>query len=208
MVNARLAHDDYARGAVALARDLLGRRLVRVLETGDRLCGIIVETEAYLGVRDRAAHSFGGRRTPRNESMYGPPGQAYVYFTYGMHHCMNVVCGRAGEPVAVLLRALEPTEGLERMRVNRASARRRSAIADTDLCSGPARLCQAIGLDRAFDGVDLTTDPRIFIEPSPTPAAARGRVRRSPRVGIGSSGEWSSKPLRFFFDSNAHVSGK
>ena len=94
-----------------LARRLLGQRLVRTLGDGTRLAGIIVETEAYLGVRDRAAHSFGGRRTPRNESMFARPGTAYVYFTYGMHHCVNVVCGRRDEPVAVLIRALEPVEG-------------------------------------------------------------------------------------------------
>lgn len=112
--------------AEELAPALVGMVLVRVLESGERLSGRIVETEAYLGVKDRAAHSYGGRRTARNEAMYARAGTAYVYFTYGMHFCVNVVCGREDEPVAVLLRALEPLEGLEAMARNRAAARRAS----------------------------------------------------------------------------------
>src|SRR5262249_30706689 len=112
----RWKREDYARPAEELARALLGTTLVRVLDDGTRLAGRIVETEAYLGVEDRAAHSFGGRRTPRNEPMYGKPGMSYIYFTYGMHHCFNIVCGEVDEPVAVLLRGIEPTEGLEVMR--------------------------------------------------------------------------------------------
>ena len=104
----RLPRRFYAQDPVTLARALLGQLLVRVTDGGARLAGRIVETEAYLGVPDRAAHTFGGRRTPRNESMWGPAGHAYVYFIYGLHHCMNVVADEPGEPTAVLLRALEP----------------------------------------------------------------------------------------------------
>ena len=204
----RLARDDYATGPVTLARRLLGRRLVRVLDSGARLAGVIVETEAYLGVKDRAAHTFGGRRTPRNESMYAAPGTAYVYFTYGMHHCMNVVSGAEGAPTAVLLRALEPVAGMDEMRLNRASPRRTRPLRDVDLCSGPARLCQALAIDRSLDGVDLTTDTRLFIEPSAAGHVRRGRIRRSARVGVAYAQEWADRPLRFFFADSAHVSRK
>ena len=119
----RLGRRFYSTDSATLAQALIGRVLVRALEDGTRLAGVIVETEAYLGVEDRAAHAFGGRRTARNESMYGPPGTAYVYFTYGMHFCFNVVCGRRDEPVAVLIRALQPIEGMDRMLAHRLSRR-------------------------------------------------------------------------------------
>lgn len=209
---------DFATDPKRLARALLGQRLVRILDDGARLAGIIVETEAYLGERDRAAHSFGGRRTARNESMYQRPGTAYVYFTYGMHFCMNVVCGSEGEPVAVLLRALMPVEGLDEMRRHRSGKRRRGAapLRDTDLCSGPAKLCQALRIDRALDGEDLVASPRLFIERA---AGEGGRadadggveirrrdVARSARVGVSYAGEWAARPLRWFLSGNPHVS--
>ncbi len=112
----------YGADPQTVARNLLGQRLVRV-DDGRRLAGVIVEVEAYLGLRDRAAHTYGGRRTARNESMYLGGGYAYVYFTYGMHHCLNVVCGGRGDGTAILLRAIEPTEGLEVMFARRAAAR-------------------------------------------------------------------------------------
>jgi len=127
--------------------------LNKVLVHGDR-AGRIVEVEAYCGAEDPGSHAFRGR-TPRNATMFGPPGHLYVYFTYGMHWCGNAVCGEDGEGVAVLLRALAPLRGLESMRAARSRARR-----DRDLCSGPAKLCQALGLDRAFDGADLVTVDR------------------------------------------------
>ena len=110
----RWSRRDFGAGSVEIAQRLIGSTLVRILDDGERLSGMIVETEAYLGVEDAAAHSFGGRRTARNEAMYAVGGTAYVYFTYGMHHCVNVVCGGIDEPVAVLIRALEPMEGMER----------------------------------------------------------------------------------------------
>lgn len=187
---------------VTVARRLLGCRLVRVLD-GLRLSGIIVETEAYLGARDRAAHTFGGRRTPRNEAMYLPGGHAYVYFTYGMHHCLNVVCGMRDEGVAVLLRALEPIEGMEEM------ARRRRVDRPTALCSGPAKLCQALGIDLTLNGEDLRVSDRLFIEEPTasweTPVTPR-RIARSPRIGVDYAGVWARKPLRFYLRGNPHVS--
>lgn len=197
----RWSRARYARDPETVARSLLGQRLVRVLESGERLSGVIVETEAYLGVRDRAAHTFGGRRTPRVEPMWGPPGLAYVYFTYGMHHCMNVVCGREGDPVAVLVRALEPLEGVDRMRQFR----------PTDdplhrLCAGPARLCKAMALDRALSGEDMLTSRRLFIESARRPDASGSLIGVSPRIGIPNPGEWRDAPLRFFLTGSRSIS--
>jgi DNA-3-methyladenine glycosylase len=197
---------------------LIGKHLVRKLESGEVLSGRIVETEAYVGVKDRASHAFGGRRTARNESMYGPPGTAYVYFTYGMHFCMNVVCGERDEPIAVLLRALEPVMGIETMRRLRGAPKGRSPAKTRemdvhDLCSGPARLCQALAIDRSLDGVDLTRDERLWIA---RPGKSDNRdtviderlIRRSTRVGVGYAGEWARRPLRWLVEGHPSVSVK
>jgi DNA-3-methyladenine glycosylase len=200
----RLARAFYASGSISLAQRLIGQRFVRVLDDGTRLAGIIVETEAYLGVKDRAAHSFGGRRTDRNEVMYGQAGTAYVYFTYGMHFCMNVVCGKVGEPVAVLLRALEPVEGINVMRANRERRARLTKLKDRDLCSGPGRLCEAMGIRRRLNGVDLVTNPELFIEPGKR-YGPRALVRTT-RIGIASAQEWVHRPLRWYLKGNEHVS--
>ncbi len=181
---------------VTVARNLLGQRLVRV-EGGRRLAGIIVEVEAYLGAPDRAAHTYGGRRTPRNESMYLPGGHVYVYFTYGMHHCMNVVCGEREEGVAVLLRAIEPTEGLDLMFARRAAAKR-----PRDLCSGPAKLTRAFGIDRSQDGLDLRASRELFIE-RPGGCAT---IASTPRIGVDYAGVWAKRRLRFLISGNAHLS--
>jgi DNA-3-methyladenine glycosylase len=191
---------EYAVDPRTLARRLLGQRLVRVID-GERHAGIIVETEAYLGAIDRAAHTHGGRRTARNESMYLPGGHAYVYFTYGMHDCMNVVAGEADEGVAVLLRALDPTEGLTAMR-----ARRFAARSDRDLCSGPARLTQALVIDRELDGEDLRTSERLFIERLRRRALPAARIGEGPRVGVAYAGEWAEQRLRYWVRGNVHVS--
>jgi DNA-3-methyladenine glycosylase len=195
----------FSVSARVLARRLLGAHLVRRLPDGRLLVGRIVETEAYVGVKDAASHAYRGRRTPRNEAMYARAGTAYVYFTYGMHYCMNVVCAREGVPEAVLIRALEPVEGLVQMRAFRMAGAggRRSALPDRDLCSGPARLCVAIAVDRTLNAVDLTESKALFIAGG---AASMVRVLRTPRVGIGYSGEWACKPLRFLVSGNPHVS--
>lgn len=201
----RWVRADFAHDSPTLARRLLGQRLVRVLETGERLAGLIVETEAYLGVPDRAAHSFGGRRTARVEPMYGPPGTAYVYFTYGMHHCFNVVAGRAGEPVAVLVRALAATEGLDAMRTRRSAARKGVGLRDTDLCSGPGKLCQALAIDRALTGLDLASDPRLWVERA-GPTLPASRLVNTVRVGVEGAGDWAGAPLRWHVAGDPHVS--
>lgn len=183
-----------------MARQLLGQRLVRLID-GLRTGGIIVETEAYLGVNDAAAHTFGGRNTSRNRTMWGDGGHLYVYFTYGMHHCMNVVASTAGDPVAVLLRAVQPEEGTDVM-----YARRRRARRDTDLCSGPAKLCQALQVDRSLDGADLVRGSDIWIERGPQAMLPPDRIVAGPRIGVAYAGEWAAKPLRFHVAGNPHVS--
>ena len=174
----------YGRPSLQVARDLLGRVLVRTLPDGTRLAARIVETEAYRE-DDPASHSFRGR-TARTEVMFGPPGHLYVYFTYGMHFCMNVVTGRDGEGSAVLLRAAEPLAGLERMAELRGTSNPRL------LCSGPGRMCQAFGVDRSLDGTDLVRGGAMRVEPgAPVPEAA---VAAGPRIGISVAVE---RPWRF-----------
>ncbi len=164
----------YARDAASVARDLLGRLLVSQVG-GRRAVVRIVETEAYTGPHDGASHAAGWHRSRRNAAMYGPPGRAYVYFTYGMHWCFNVVTGRSGYPSAVLVRAGEPVEGLAVMR------RRRGAVPDRLLAAGPARLAQALGITRALDGHVLAMPP-LWIAPGTSVPPARRR--RTTRIGV------------------------
>jgi DNA-3-methyladenine glycosylase len=169
----RLPRSFFERHATLVAPDLLGRILVRG-RPPERVVGRIVEVEAYTE-DDPASHSFRGR-TARNETMFGPPGHLYVYFTYGMHFCSNVVTGRVGEGSAVLLRALEPLEGLERMALRRGTADPRR------LCAGPARLAEAFGITRELNGADLVRGDEILLFAGEPTAPAR--VERTPRVGV------------------------
>ncbi|HSJ51806.1 MAG TPA: DNA-3-methyladenine glycosylase [Actinomycetota bacterium] len=170
----RLPRRFFARPATVVAPDLLGRVLVRMLPDGTRVSVRLVEVEAY-GPDDPASHAFRGR-TARNAVMFGPPGHLYVYFTYGMHFCANVVTGTAGVGSAVLLRAAEPLEGLETM------SARRGVEAPRLLCSGPGRLAQAMGVDRRDDGADLVGGANLELRAGePLPAS---RVARSARVGV------------------------
>lgn len=192
----RLRRDFYRRSTLTVARELLGQRLVRILD-GQRLSGLIVEVEAYIGEDDAACHAACGR-TPRNEVMYGPPGYAYVYFIYGMHHCLNVVTEETGFPAAVLIRALEPLEGLDIMR------RYRSGRPDRELTNGPAKLCQALAIEMGFNGVDLCTGEGLFIEECRM--VAQEEVGTSPRIGIKADELAMSVPWRFYLQGNAFVS--
>jgi DNA-3-methyladenine glycosylase len=185
---------------VTTARRLLGQELVHVL-AGQRVAGRIVEVEAYLGPPDRAAHTFGGRRSARNASMWAGGGHAYVYFVYGMHYCLNVVCGPEGSGTAVLVRALEPTQGIETMFARRPAARRAE-----ELCAGPGRLTQALGIDLARDGCDLRRAAALWIEQcraSPLPDAD---VAATVRIGVGYAGRWARRRLRFLIRGNPCVS--
>ena len=157
--------------------------------------------EPVFGVIDKAAHTYNHHRSPRNESMWGDGGRSYVYFTYGMHHCMNVVAMTADHPEAVLVRALEPTEGIEAMRPRRAAARR-----DTDLCSGPAKLAQALAIDRTLDGTDLIESDTLFIERARRRVLPMARIVQATRIGVHYAEEWADRPLRFYIRGNPHVS--
>ena len=184
----------YARGPRVLARALLGRVLVHDDPRAGRLAGLIVETEAYAGADDPASHAYRGE-TPRNRVMFGPPGVAYVYFTYGMHHCFNVVCGAVGQPSAVLVRALEPLLGLAAMR------RRRAGVEGARLARGPGSLARAMGLDLRLDGADLTRGP-LWIADLPPRRLGR-RIGRGPRVGITRAATF---PWRYWLIGSAAVS--
>lgn len=178
----RSFHD---RPTVTVARELLGKLLVH-----GETAGIIIETEAYPGGDDLASHSAAGI-TPRTKVIFGAPGHAYVYLSYGIHECLNVVCEREGEPGCVLIRALEPVSGIARMRQRRPAARK-----DNDLASGPGKLTQALGISRALNGADLTRGPLTIRE---APAARAFRIEVTPRIGIT---KCADRPLRFLLREN------
>jgi DNA-3-methyladenine glycosylase len=195
----KLPRQFYTRSDTLLvARQLLGQRLVVPTPDGTRVSGRIVETEAYMGPEDRAAHSFGNRRTPRTEAMYGLGGTAYVYFIYGMYFQFNVVTGQPSVPHAVLVRALEPLEGLSVMRA------RRPVKNDRDLTNGPGKLCIAMAIDRSLNLADLRGDV-IWIEAGERAIADR-EIASGPRVGIDYAGEFAHKPWRFWIRDNPYVS--
>ncbi len=185
MVNSPLSRQFFGRPTLTVARQLIGARLVRLLD-GKKLVGIITEAEAYIGEKDLGCHAKAGR-TARTQVMYGPPGHAYVYFTYGNHWMLNVVTEREGFPAAVLIRAIQPIEGVEIM-----SARRGGR--DT---FGPGKLTQAMGISRGENGLDLTqTGSGLWLEAGR--AIPNALVTKGPRVGLNTVPEpWKSKPWRF-----------
>jgi DNA-3-methyladenine glycosylase len=158
---------------------------------------MIVETEAYLGELDKGAHSYGGRRTQRNEIMYGEGGRVYVFFVYGMYYQLNFVTGQIDHPHAILIRALEPLEGIEIMR------ERRGTMKDTNLTSGPGKLCITLGVDRSFNGEDLIGD-RIWVEEYRS--LKKKEIGSGPRVGIDYAEEFVEMPWRFWVKGNDFVS--
>jgi DNA-3-methyladenine glycosylase len=191
-----LPRSFYAQDSRKLAPLLLNKLLVHDHETDGRLAVRIVEVEAYVGSKDPASHAYRGM-TPGNATMFGPAGRLYVYFTYGMHCCMNVVAGEDGEGTAVLLRAGAPVVGVEAMRRRRSKARR-----DVDLCSGPGRLTQALGIGRAHDGTDLRRGAvRVLDDGRPPPA----RPARSTRVGL-QVGEGDTFRWRWWVPGDENVS--
>jgi DNA-3-methyladenine glycosylase len=180
----KLPRSFYARGTLVVARDLIGMHLVH-MGTGRRQVGRIVETEAYQGPKDLAAHSARGR-TARNEVMFGPPGHAYVYLIYGMWNCLNVVSNIAGVPHAVLIRGLEPIAGID------------------EGTHGPGLLCRALQIDRSMSGTDLAGE-MLWIE-KPAGAWRQPRIERATRIGVDYAGDWARKPWRFLDRDSPYVS--
>jgi len=188
--------DETARNWLSGPSTEVARRLLGKLLVAGSVCGRIVEVEAYAGPDDPASHAWRGR-TPRNATMFGPAGHLYVYLSYGMHHCANVVAGVDGRAEAVLLRALAPVAGSDLMRTRRHRARR-----DVDLCNGPGKLCEALGIVRGHDGLDLldaASPVRLGEDGTPPPR----RPVRSPRVGISRA---TDRPWRFSVPGDPHVS--
>lgn len=187
-----LPHTFYAEDAISVARKLLGHMLVARSEEGVT-AGTIVETEAYCGALDRACHSFRFRRTARTEPMYGPPGSAYVYLIYGIHHCLNVVCLEEDRPHAVLIRGIRPTTGMGLM------ARRRGVPAcvkgsiNPRLADGPGKVCEALGIDLSHSGTLFTGSRLVIIDER----VSGGCILQTPRVGLGDVGEFANLPWRF-----------
>jgi DNA-3-methyladenine glycosylase len=185
----------FRRPAETVAADLVG--MVVVSSVGGKLTeGRIVETEAYLGYDDPASHGYLHRRNARNLALFGPAGSWYVYLSYGMHWCANLVCQRSGLASAVLLRALEPVAGLDIMR------RRRGPLADRELCSGPGKLCQALGISRELDGAKMARSLVIVRRPT---VSEEARIAVSPRIGITKAVDW---PLRFHLAGSPWTSRK
>jgi DNA-3-methyladenine glycosylase len=191
----------YQQEVVTVARELLGKILVH--ESVEVVTvGRIVETEAYLGPEDQAAHSSGGRRTPRNEVMYGPKGYAYVYFIYGLYYCVNVTSGDApGKPEAVLIRALEPVAGKaimkKRRRINEEKA--------TNLTNGPSKLCMAMGISKLQNKANLIAPP-LYIKDAPH--ISFSDIAETTRIGVDYAGEWKKRPWRFYIKGNSFISAK
>jgi DNA-3-methyladenine glycosylase len=191
-----LPRSFYARDAREVAPELLGKLLVREDPGAGRVAVRLVEVEAYAGADDPGSHAYRGR-TQRNATMFGPPGHLYVYFTYGMHFCVNVVCGSDGWASAVLLRGAAPVEGVEQMRARRPAARH-----DRDLCSGPGKLAQALGLEREHDGVDLVRGRLRIVDDGVAPPAPPGV---SVRIGL-ATGKGEERPWRWYVPGDPNVS--
>jgi DNA-3-methyladenine glycosylase len=190
----KLPRSFYEQPTVDVAKQLLGKYLVRKHPEGSTV-GRIVETEAYIGPHDLACHAAKGR-TARTEVMFGCAGHAYVYFVYGVHYMLNLVTEALNYPAAVLIRALEPIEGIELMQARRMTENRRN------LCSGPGKLCQAFAIDRSVNAADLCADG-VYIEDRGEP---RPRFLAKPRIGVDYAGKWKDKPFRFLIRGNEFIS--
>ncbi len=194
----KLPREFYTRpDTVQIAQDLLGKLLVIPTANGDRISGMIVETEAYLGEIDKAAHSYNGRRTARNEITYNIGGKVYVFFIYGMYWQLNFVTNSKENPHVVLIRAIQPIEGIEIMRG------RRGKMKDQNLTSGPGKLCIALGIDKAFNGEDLLGN-RIWLEDYKT--FSDDQIAYGKRIGIDYAEEFAEKHWRFWVKGNRFVS--
>jgi DNA-3-methyladenine glycosylase len=185
----------YAQPTIRVARQLLGKYLVRRHPDG-KTVGKIVETEAYVGPHDLACHAAKGR-TARTEVMFGPPGHAYVYFIYGVYYCLNIVTEEVGHASAVLIRALEPIEGIKLMQ------KRRGLDELRKLVSGPGKLCLAMAIDKALNSADMSRGNVLYVEDRGERAA---KIVARPRIGVDYAGKWKDKPWRFLIRGNEFVS--
>ena len=205
---ARLSREFYSQDTLAAARLLLGKYLIRRLDSGETLAGRVTETEAYIGRCDKACHAYNYRRTSRTETLFAPPGHAYIYLIYGMHHCLNFVTEPEGEPAAVLLRAIQPVAGLETMVRLRYGDRPLTPQRLRHLADGPGKVCRALRLTRAENGMDLTGDT-LFLCDSPEDAGLPGsevpreRLRTGPRIGVDYAEEARDFPWRFWLEREA-----
>ena len=194
----KIGREFYLRqNTITIARELLGKLLVVPAESGERVSGMIVETEAYMGETDKAAHSYAGRRTKRTETMYAAGGTVYIFFIYGLYYQFNIVTGPQEHPHAILIRAVEPIEGIEVMR------ERRGEMKDRNLTSGPGKLCIAMGIDRGVNGEDLLGE-RVWLEDFRK--FARTKIAAGKRIGIDYAEEDAEKPWRFWVNDNPFVS--
>lgn len=195
-MNKKLPVNFYQRDTVTVAKNLLGQTLVHIVN-GERLSGIITEVEAYLGAKDKACHSYNNRRTSRTEVMYCKGGVSYIYFIYGMYYCFNVVTQMGGVPEAVLIRALEPVDGIETMK----SFRKQNSV--LNLTTGPGKLTQALALTKSDNNVSLTSNT-LFIE--------KGKTVESPdiveasRIGVNYAEDHALWPLRFYIKNHKYIS--
>ena len=200
-----IGREFYNRDSLIVARELLGKVLVHETE-GGRISAKIVETEAYMGIEDKAAHSYGGKRTTRVEVMYGGPGCSYVFMIYGMYYCFNVVTREEGIPQAVLIRAVEPAEGFEQMAANRfqKAYHQLSKSQIKGLTNGPGKLCRALLIDKSLNGEDLC-GRKLYIEDG---EGENFSVVSAKRIGIDYAGEAKDYLWRFYIEANPYVSVK
>lgn len=201
---ARLSHDFFNRDTLQVARDLLGKYLVRMLD-GETLVGRITETEAYIGRCDKACHAYGGRRTQRTSTLYMAPGHAYIYFIYGMYHCLNFVTEPEGEPAAVLLRAMEPVAGRETLWRLRYGDKPETPYRRKNFMNGPGKICKGLSLTTAENKLDLEGSA-LFLCDDPAdiglscPPPPTYRLRCGPRIGVDYAEEAKDFPWRFWLE--------
>uniref|UniRef100_A0A0A9Z4S5 DNA-3-methyladenine glycosylase n=1 Tax=Lygus hesperus TaxID=30085 RepID=A0A0A9Z4S5_LYGHE len=202
----KLQSEDYNQECSVLAQYLLGKILARKLKNGKILKGIIVETEAYLGGDDKASHSFNGKMTERNKPMFAAPGTSYVYTIYGMYHCVNISAQGAG--AAVLLRALEPLENLEEMRLSRMSIKNNPKfLKDVDICNGPSKLCISFNITKELNNLFMPESEVLWVEERLPHFEECTPIIKSTRIGIERCGtEWATKKLRYYVFKCPHVS--
>ncbi len=192
----KLKRAFFRRSADDVAKDLLGKNLVRKSLSG-KTVGKIVETEAYLGKEDPASHTYKGKRTERNEILFGPPGHAYVYLIYGMYHCFNIITGKEGKSEGVFIRALEPVQGTKLMK------ERREKEDKSELTNGPGKLCMAMDIDKGLDGEDITGD-KLYVTRKVN--QEKVKIIKAKRVNIDYAGEAKEWKLRFLIENNPFVS--